>query len=886
MPESVGQPEASQWERNSDSANNPQLPAESLELEMLARASKLVLRRNEPHYELANVLEEIMDGLKALVPYEGGTIHRLDPKDDQLRAIIVRGKDAETFVEQLIPLHSSLIGHALLTRQPYIYNNLLEHPKLHILQGNTLTLAGLLIAPLALDPLGGGWVICIRRFETPNFSERDFQLFKIFANYADAAIQNTQLYQAAIRDAKTLREVNEIMQAVSAVLEPYEVCQRMAAGVGSMLEYERLAVLMIDLNKETVRCEFNTQNPGHLTEIISPLRGSVIEYVNRTGKTFVRQDTAGTGIQFFPEDTQLLKDLVRSYMIIPLRTESELNGVIMLTSYWPAAFDETSINFMQILTVQFATVMQNALLFERLSRTKHEWKLTLDAIPDAMMLVDATDLSILQANFGAANMVGNHPDELIGRTCREVFYAVDPGLADFPLEELKPEVSGYSEEKTGTTSGRIYQRSIYPIFGSDKQLSELVVHIRDITENKLLTQQLAENARLKAVGEMASGIAHDFNNSLTGILGNVELMLVEVTDPALQKQLKQLKQAALDSADTVKRIQSFGKRDGKLAFQSFDLSEAAREVIELTRPRWQNQSAQKGIYIGVVQKLSNKVEVWGSAAEIKEVITNLLFNAIDALPNGGTVTISSGIEKIGRGSKMGEMGVLEVSDTGQGISPEVRDHIFEAFFTTKGKNGTGLGLARVHTVVTEHEGEVSFDSRPGEGTNFFVRLQLAANYTKNNTPVLGTPSFKPPETTEKTTPPQSHNILVIDDDPALAGIMQRILQLQGHKVTRAGSGAQGLELFRQNEKFFDMVFTDLSMPEMSGYEVAKAIKAADQRVVVAFITGWGNELSLETLEGRGVDLFISKPYRLDEVVNMVKKAVEIRHNYLNNNSPT
>jgi GAF domain-containing protein len=653
MPESVGQSEDSRWEQNLDSASNPHLPAENLELEMLTRASKLVLRRNEPQYELASVLEEIMDGLQALVPYESGTIHRLDPKDDQFRAITVRGKDAEIFVEQLIPLHNSLIGHALLTRQPYIYNNLREHPKLHILPGNKVTLAALLIAPLALDSMGGGWVICIRRFETPLFSERNFQLFKIFANYADAAIQNTQLYQAAIRDAKTLREVNEIMQSVSAVLEPYEVCQRVAAGVASMLEYERLAVLMIDLNKETVRCEFNTKNPEHLNEIISPLRGSVMEYVNRTGKTFVREDTAGQGNNYFPEDAQLLKDLVRSYIVIPLRTESELTGVIMLTSYWPSAFDETSINFMQILTIQFATVMQNALLFERLSRTKHEWKLTLDAIPDAMMLVDATDLTILQANFGTANMVGSHPDELIGRTCREVFYTVEPGLADFPLEELKPDVSGFTEEKTGSISGKIYQRSIYPIFGTDKKLSELVVHIRDITENKLLTQQLAENARLKAVGEMASGIAHDFNNSLTGILGNVELMLVETTDPAQHKQLKQLKQAALDSADTVKRIQSFGKREGRLTFQAFDLSEAAREVIELTRPRWQNQSAQKGIYIGVVQKLSNKVEVWGSAAEIKEVITNLLFNAIDAMPNGGTVTISSSVERIGRGSKMG-----------------------------------------------------------------------------------------------------------------------------------------------------------------------------------------------------------------------------------------
>jgi DNA-binding NtrC family response regulator len=142
------------------------------------------------------------------------------------------------------------------------------------------------------------------------------------------------------------------------------------------------------------------------------------------------------------------------------------------------------------------------------------------------------------------------------------------------------------------------------------------------------------------------------------------------------------------------------------------------------------------------------------------------------------------------------------------------------------------------------------------------------------------------ETPEKSTTQNSHNILVIDDDAALAGIMQRILQIQGHKVTRASSGAQGLNLFRQNEGFFDMVFTDLSMPEMSGYEVAKAIKEADQRVVVAFITGWGNELSLETLEGRGVDLFISKPYRIDEVANMVKKAIEIRQNYLNNNPST
>jgi CheY-like chemotaxis protein len=351
----------------------------------------------------------------------------------------------------------------------------------------------------------------------------------------------------------------------------------------------------------------------------------------------------------------------------------------------------------------------------------------------------------------------------------------------------------------------------------------------------------------------------------------VELLLLEVDDSHQRTQLLQLKQATLDSSTTVKRIQAFGLREQQRSnYQPVNLTQIATEIIELTRPRWQNQMQKRRIPLNVSKKLTGNFYIMGNSAELKEVITNLVFNALDAMPEGGTLSISSYVEHNDSSIRTGDFAVLEVCDSGIGIPSEVASNIFEPFFTTKGQNGTGLGLSMARQIINEHQGEINFKSEVGKGTIFLIKLPLLRleEYQAKpaNEPVIISRA-------KKAKPAKKCKILVIDDDDALANILLRILMRHGHEVVLAENGKKGLELF--NEYRFDIVLTDLNMPEMSGFEVARAIREINTKVVVAFITGWGNEISQENLDAVGIDLIIAKPYRIEEVNNLLDKAINL-----------
>jgi signal transduction histidine kinase/CheY-like chemotaxis protein len=514
---------------------------------------------------------------------------------------------------------------------------------------------------------------------------------------------------------------------------------------------------------------------------------------------------------------------------------------------------------------------QSAKIFERLNRTRLQWQITLDAIPDMLILLDMPEKMILQINKAAASLDNKTPKELVGKSYQEVVGTIDPTLAQIPLDKITPDAISYSEEVVSPVSGLIYQRSFYPIFSDANILTELVIHIKDVTETKFIQERLTQTARLKALGEMASGVAHDLNNALATILGNVELLLLEVDEPGQRAQLLQLKQATLDSSTTVKRIQVFGLREQpRHHYQPLNLTQIAAEVIELTRPRWQNQLQQRRIPLEVIKDLNAGLYVQGNSAELKEVITNLIFNALDALPQGGTITVSTYVEQFKTGIRDGDFAVLELCDTGVGIAPEITKHIFEPFFTTKKQDGTGLGLSMARQIINEHHGDITFESVVGNGTRFLIKLPLLK--------LEATPPKVESEPTvlsraKKARPVKKCKILVIDDDEMLASILSRILTRQGHEVTLADSGEKGLEFF--HNKAFDIVLTDLNMPEMSGFEVARTIRAVNQKVVVAFITGWGNDIGAETLQTGGIDLIIAKPYRIEEVHSLMHKAVSL-----------
>ena len=360
-------------------------------------------------------------------------------------------------------------------------------------------------------------------------------------------------------------------------------------------------------------------------------------------------------------------------------------------------------------------------------------------------------------------------------------------------------------------------------------------------------QRSIRTERLRALGEMAGGVAHDFNNVLAVVVGRAQLLQRQIDAPDLLRQLKIIEHVAQDGAQTVRRIQEFARMRRTRPWQRVDLAEVVREVVEATRPRWSDQAQARGVTYTMRLDVPPVPAVIGDAAELREALVNLLFNALDAMPQGGSLTFATGID--------GDRVVCVVTDTGVGMSEEVRQRCFEPFFTTKAEQGTGLGLSISYGIVTRHGGEIEVWSRPGQGSRFTVRLPIG---TEMPVPVLDPPLPRPG---------RAARILVVEDESAVREMLVDLLAGQGHDVVACPDGASALAGL--DGPAFDLALVDLSMPGMSGWEVAKGLRAVQPAVPIALVTGWGDQIDFGEARERGIDYLVAKPFNVDDITRLV-----------------
>jgi PAS domain S-box-containing protein len=378
----------------------------------------------------------------------------------------------------------------------------------------------------------------------------------------------------------------------------------------------------------------------------------------------------------------------------------------------------------------------------------------------------------------------------------------------------------------------------------------------DELEQSYLTLQktqhvMMEQERMKAMGQMASGIAHDINNTLAPITLYTEALLageLGKTEPA-SRYLATIQSAVGDIEGITHRLRAFYKHEEAEQAEAVDIGEVIETVVDLTRPRWKNMPNKLGIEITLETEVAPRLApILGDRTEIREALINLVFNAVDALPKGGTITIRAG--KQGTGKEDRRLAV-EVSDTGTGMDEEQRRKCLEPFFTTKGAEGSGLGLAVVYGTVQRHQGEMQIDSSPGQGTT--VRLLF---------PLPHQPPRKGAGKSEPTVMLPPLRILCVDDNPSVQEVLQEILRQHGHTVESFEEGKAALDAFKaaQREgKAFQVVITDLGMPHMDGKEVARRIKTISPKVPVILLSGWGNFMNLESDLPPHVDCVLSKP---------------------------
>ena len=390
---------------------------------------------------------------------------------------------------------------------------------------------------------------------------------------------------------------------------------------------------------------------------------------------------------------------------------------------------------------------------------------------------------------------------------------------------------------------------------------------KTLAELQTTQQQIIQQERLRALGQMASGVAHDFNNALTPILGYCQLIfMVPATLDDKEKTMGYLKLmniAAKDASSIVTRLREFYReRAEDEIFSPVDLNPLVKQTIQLTEAKWKDQAQSDGITINVRTDLQKVPFINGNSSELRNTLTNLIFNAVDAMKRSfasplrseqenGTITIRTHLDN--------DFVVLEVSDTGIGMTDEVQQRCFEPFFSTKDESGTGLGLAMVHGIIRRHEGTIDVLSKPGEGTTFIIRLPISVEERAES-------EGRAAETTTR-----SMRVLLVDDKPMVRDVITKYLTTDGHTVQTANNGREGLETFYKGR--FDLVITDKAMPDMNGIQLAILIKQIAPNKPIIMLTGFGDMMKMTGDVPAEIDCLLSKPVTLNDFREALAKVI-------------
>ena len=376
-------------------------------------------------------------------------------------------------------------------------------------------------------------------------------------------------------------------------------------------------------------------------------------------------------------------------------------------------------------------------------------------------------------------------------------------------------------------------------------------------EHEAQRERAAHADKMAALGELSFGVAHNVNNTLTGILGRAQL-LMRTSDPEkIAAGIQLIVKSAEDGAQIIKRIQNFARQRPNREFEALSVADLLKDVCEMTRPRWESRLETASIRLKLHADCT--AQVMGDPVELREVLVNIIYNAVDAMPQGGEIEMSA---------QEGSDGViLTIVDTGTGMPPDVKSRLFDPFFTTKGKAGTGMGLAVSFGIVRRHNGSIEVESEIGRGTTFRISLPKAAAAMSN--------SSRYGSATSAGSPGQRKvRILVVDDEAAVRDVLTDSLQAEGCEVVVAENGHAALEIYDAQKGEFDAVFTDIGMPDMSGWELAHAIRRRSQTVSLAIVSGWADAISSATRNAVKADWVVSKPFDINRIAEIANEIVE------------
>ncbi len=543
-------------------------------------------------------------------------------------------------------------------------------------------------------------------------------------------------------------------------------------------------------------------------------------------------------------------------VVAPLRADGHNLGVLVVASSTPRP---ESVPAIEAFANQTAIAISNAKLVDRIAERETQYRAIFEAARDGLIVVDEQS-RITAASVAACNLFGYKAQELLGLPLAGLV-----GISEDELSAWSATVQQGSCESTLQTNAIGADGEPFPIEMRGSSLghsadSHLLVLITDISERMRAQQALIQSERLSALGQMAGGIAHDFNNILVSILGHAQIAAEERSGDAerLVEHLMQIEAGARDAADAVSRLQSlYRETDDKSDFIPVQLDAILMDALALNRPRWRDIPQMQGITFEVKTQLGCPAPVNGNPSELRRVLGNLIINALDAMPRGGTLSFETG--------EQGPYSYVRVQDTGLGMTQEEQLRMFEPFFSTK--KSSGLGLTITQNIIERHEGEIAVQSQVGVGTMFTVRLAQCGERVSGQE--TWPAAMEPPSTD-----PAVLSVLVVDDEPGVRDVLSRMLQRSGHLVRTVDSGRAAIETLKHER--FDLLVCDLGMPEIQGPEVMQRAHQLYPDMPIVLTTGWGDSITPEQLKKMQAVALLPKPFGQQEIRRMLDRVLTDR----------
>jgi signal transduction histidine kinase/FixJ family two-component response regulator len=377
-------------------------------------------------------------------------------------------------------------------------------------------------------------------------------------------------------------------------------------------------------------------------------------------------------------------------------------------------------------------------------------------------------------------------------------------------------------------------------------------------EYEELRERATHAEKMAALGELSFGVAHNVNNTLTGILGRAQLLLRTKDAEKINSGIEMIVKSAEDGAHIIRRIQDFARKQPSRMFLNVSVAGLLKDVCEMSRPRWESRVDGPQIRLALVADCT--ASVLGDAVELREVLVNMIYNAIDAMPSGGEIRMSS--------QEVNGRVILTIADNGTGMTPDVKSRLFDPFFTTKGKNGTGMGMAVSFGIIRRHNGSIDVESEPGRGATFRISLPVAVE--------TGAVAEADSAQLEIAGSEDKIRVLVVDDETAVREVLREALEAEGCEVIVAESGEMALKLYDTSAGKLDVVFTDIGMPEMSGWELASEIRKRSETIPLAIVSGWADAISCDARQAIKADWVVSKPFDIAIIAGIANEVAARR----------